>query len=216
MCYTCAVSRECSRRTKRVTEKREFPNFWEVFSEAQRLSAKRLGVRAYLPWLLTLLIALASTSAITVEIFVQPKVTTTDSIAALSAMIVVGGLLIAVSVACMTQIYITVSDGQFGDYLRTEKAFDQFLTLLMQIVLVVVSVAAVFACLLMDESFVHLLSIAVITGLLVYVTTKTWNLVEALRLLAWHRQEYESLRIQVRLLQQTRATTSDPITAKFR
>ena len=140
----------------------------------------------------------------------QPKASVTDTLATLSAMIVVGGLLIAVSVACMTQIYVTVSDPLFGDYLKEEDVFDQFLfwpqlTLLIQILYVIVTSLGIVISLSTSDEFVRLTNITAGIALLIYTTTKTWQLIDTLRLLGWHRQEYASLLLKA---QQQRAATS--------
>lgn len=190
-----------------MDRKREFPNFWESFAEGLVLSAKRIGVLAYIPWYLALCAGLSVTFAVALQFEFAPSVSATDAIAALSAMVIVGGLLIAVSVACMTQIYTSVADPQFGDYLKTEKVLDQFLfwpqlTLLIQIIFVACAVASIFVSLTTDSVFIRLVTLSTTTGLLLYVATKTWNLVDTLRLLSWHRQEYESLRLQFNFQQQ--------------
>ncbi|HEY8698430.1 MAG TPA: hypothetical protein VIM02_12510 [Rhizomicrobium sp.] len=118
-----------------------------------------------------------------------------DSIQILAGMMIVGGLLSAVSVACMSQIYDTIADPLFGDYLREEEVFDEFLfwpqlTLLIQIVFVILCVLAIMVAITLRDNGYTLLAICVVIAIMIYTALKTWNLIEAMRLLAWHRQEY--------------------------
>ncbi len=79
-----------------------------------------------------------------------------------------------------------ISEYPFSSYLRDEKLFDQFLfwpqfTLLLQIFLLLASTSAAVLTRLMDYDYLNKYFIAVDVGLLTYVCTKTWNLVDLTR-----------------------------------
>ncbi len=179
-----------------------FPNFWEVLAEALKSSAQKRGFWAYVPWYLALLVGAAAFVDFLLETLQAADIESSNAIAALSAMIVVGGLLSAVSVACMTQIYVTVGEPKFGDYLRDEKVLDRFLfwpqfTLLIQIVYVLISAMGIISCAAASAASLRMLLLVEDVALLLYTTTKTWQLIDTMRLLAWHRQEYETLSMDV-------------------
>ena len=115
-----------------------------------------------------------------------------------SAIAVVAGFFGSVSVATIGQVQRMISEYPFSSYLRQEKLFDQFLfwpqfTLLLQISLLLVSTSAAVLTKLMDCEYLNKYFIAVDVGLLIYVCTKTWNLVDLIRQLTWHYEEYNRL-----------------------
>jgi hypothetical protein len=170
------------------------PNFWQSFGEALALSAQRRGIRAYIPWFLMLILALGLTLTVA-ALFLRAKVSNPDTIAALSAMLVTAGFLGAVSVGCMNQIFSTLTDQHFSEYLRTISAFDQFiawpqLTLLIQMSYLFLCAMGIIAICIFDENIVRAIALCMLGALSIYVTNKTWKLVDLLRILAWHRQDF--------------------------
>ncbi len=108
---------------------------------------------------------------------------------------VAAGFLGAVSVGCMNQIYSTLTDELFSDYLKEEHVFDQFLAwpqiiLLIQMSYLFLCAAAIVLVCTTPWNFVRILSLCELSVLTLYITTKTWSLVDLLRVLAWHRQDY--------------------------
>jgi len=134
--------------------------------------------------------------------------TTTDIVAALSGMMVVAGFLGAVSIGCMNQIFSTLSDGLFSDYLKEEGVFDQFLAwpqiiLLIQMSYLVLCAAGVLFVCTTSQNFGRTIVLCELSTLTLYLTTKTWSLLDLLRILAWHRQDYARiLREEISLAKQ--------------
>jgi hypothetical protein len=90
------------------------------------------------------------------------------------------------------------SEYLFSGYLRDEGLFDLFLfwpqfALLTQIGLILFSTLAAASVRLFNLDSFNQYLIAVDVGLLVYVCTKTWDLVELIRKLTWHYEEYQRL-----------------------
>jgi len=128
--------------------------------------------------------------------FIRQQISDSDAITVLSAVAVVAGFLGSVSVSAIGNVQRIVSEYPFSSYLREEKLFDLFLfwpqfTLLCQVALLLLSVSMAVALRLFDLSLLSKYVIAVDVGLLVYVCTKTWNLIDLMRKLTWHYEEYK-------------------------
>ena len=116
----------------------------------------------------------------------------------MSAIAVVAGFFGSVSIATMGHVQRMASEYPFSSYLRAKNTFDLFLfwpqfTLLLQICLILFSTFAAVFVRLFDFDHFNKYIIAVDFGLLVYVCTKTWNLIELIRNLTWHYEEYARL-----------------------
>ncbi|MGA7674306.1 MAG: hypothetical protein WCA78_04580 [Rhizomicrobium sp.] len=126
------------------------------------------------------------------------RFSTSDTVATLAAMMVATGFLGAVSVGCMNQIFSTLTDDQFANYLVEEKAFDQFLawpqiTLLIQMTYLFCCAAAITFVCAYDWNLGRIFALCEFSALTLYVTNKTWCLIDLLRILAWHRQDFVRL-----------------------
>jgi FtsH-binding integral membrane protein len=174
------------------------PNFWEVFGDALRLSATKRGFLAYCPWWLIACCAIPTLLVYFSGSMVRPRISDSDAMTIFSAVAVVGGFFGSVSIATMGQVQRMVSEYPFSAYLKEEKLFDQFLfwpqfTLLLQVGLILFSICIALLTRLVDlQEFTKYL-IAVNVGMLVYVCTKTWNLIDLVRRLSWHFEDYNRL-----------------------
>jgi hypothetical protein len=176
----------------------ECPNFWTVFSEALGLSAARRGVFAYVPWWLALCCGGPVVVVFWLGSSLRPQITDTNATTVFTGIAVVAGFFGSVSVATIGQVQRMISEYPFSSYLRDVRAFDQFLfwpqfTLLLQIFLLLASTSAAVFTRLMDYDQLNKYLIAADVGLLVYVCTKTWNLVDLVRQLTWHYEQYNRL-----------------------
>jgi hypothetical protein len=172
------------------------PNFWKSFGEALTLSAQRRGFLAYVPWFLAVNGAVAAV-CILIATYRHASFSNSDSVAALAAMMVAAGFLGAVSVGCMNQIFSTLNDSEFAGYLQLVNAFDQFLawpqiTLLVQIAYFVGCAMGILAISIFDANFLRVIVLCTMGTLTFYVSNKTWRLVDLLRILAWHRQDFSA------------------------
>jgi len=174
------------------------PNFWTLFAEALHLSASRRSILAFVPWHLFLCLLAPLAVVLFSSSLVRQKILDGDAVTVLSAIAVVAGFFGSVSVSTIGNVQRMVSEYPFSSYLKEEHLFDQFLfwpqfTLLLQIFLLLFSAVAAVVIRMFDISFWSKYVIAVDIGLLFYVCTKTWNLVDLMRRLTWHYEEYNRL-----------------------
>jgi hypothetical protein len=174
------------------------PNFWSLFAEALRLSATKRSACAFFPWWLILCCLVPIVGTYFSGPWLRANIPDNSAVTVMSAIAVVGGFFGSVSIATMGHVQRMASEYPFSGYLREQKAFDLFLfwpqfTLLLQIGLILFSTLAAAFVRLFDFDEFNKYIIAVDFGLLVYVCTKTWNLIELIRNLTWHYEEYGRL-----------------------
>jgi len=174
------------------------PNFWSVLAEALVLSSDRRGFWAYVPWWLVACCASPLLAVFLMRNSLRPQITDGGIATVLAAIAVVAGFFGSVSVATIGQVQQMVAEYPFSSYLREHKLFDQFLfwpqfTLLLQIGLLLVSASLAAITRLFEYDNLNRYLIAVDVGLLIYVCTKTWRLVELVRQLTWHYEQYNRL-----------------------
>ncbi|UYO52270.1 hypothetical protein [Rhodopseudomonas palustris] len=176
----------------------ECPNFWSVFAEALQLSAAKRSIMAFVPWSLTICSLSPCLIIYFFADFLRPQITDSNATTMFSAIAVVAGFFGSVSVATIGQVQRMVAEYPFSSYLREEKLFDLFLfwpqfTLLVQIFLLLVSACAAIVVRLIDVDCVVKYFVAFDLGLLIYACTKTWKLVDLIRQLTWHYEDYNRL-----------------------
>jgi hypothetical protein len=173
------------------------PNFWTLFSQALELSASKRSIMAFIPWWFLVCCALPVLLVYLIGPLLRP-IGSDSAAVTMSAVAVVGGFLGSVSIATMTQVQRMASEYPFSSYLRELHVFDLFLfwpqfTLLTQISLILFSTIGAAAIRAFNlDNFSGYIIVADI-GLLVYVCTKTWRLVDLIRNLTWHYEEYQRL-----------------------
>jgi hypothetical protein len=183
------------------------PNFWALFAQALELSAAKRSIIAFVPWWLFVCCLSPVATIYFCGSLLRPHIQDTSAVTVFSAIAVVGGFFGSVSIATMGQVQRMASEYPFSSYLRELGLFDLFLfwpqfTLLTQICLILGSTFAAAIVRLYDLDDFNQYIIAMDVGLLVYVCTKTWNLVDLIRKLTWHYEEYQ------RLLAEHRASTN--------
>ena len=129
---------------------------------------------------------------------IRQEISGTEAVTILSAIAVVAGFFGSVSIAAIGQVQGMVCQYPFSGYLKEEGLFDQFLfwpqfALLLQIALLLVSTVFAAFIYVFNLSNWHAYVLAVDIGFLVYVCTKTWDLVDLIRRLTWHYEEYNRL-----------------------
>ena len=171
------------------------PNFWAAFAEALRISATRRSILAFIPWWL-LVCCLVPVAVIHISApYTNEQISGANAVTVLSAIAVVAGFLGSVSIATIGQVQRMVSEYPFSGYLRDEGLFDQFLfwpqfTLLLQIGLLLVSTISAVTMRIINLDDWNKYVLAVDIGLLFYVCSKTWNLIDLVRKLTWHYEDY--------------------------
>lgn len=171
------------------------PNFWEAFAQALELSAANRSWRAFFPWLFLLCIVAPPTSIFIASCLTDIRITDDGAITVLSSVAVAAGFFGSVSIATLAQVQRMVSEYPFSSFLKEEKLFDKFLfwpqyTLIFQIGLLLFSVLAAVSVRIVDHQIWNKYIIVVDAGLLIYVCTKTWNLIDLIRRLTWHYEDY--------------------------
>ncbi|WP_137044245.1 hypothetical protein [Pseudolabrys sp. FHR47] len=174
------------------------PDFWEIFADALRSSARNRSWRAFFPWCLLLSVGVPVAAVVLLKQISSLTIGDDQSVTMLSSVAVVAGFLGSVSVATMTQVQRMVSEYPFSSYLKDENLFDQFLfwpqaTLIFQIGLLLFSVLAAILVRIVPCINLNIYVVAVDVGLLIYVCTKTWNLIDLVRKLTWHYEDYNRL-----------------------
>lgn len=172
------------------------PTLLDTFSDAVVLSIRTRKLWSLIPWYLCLTIGVPIFivwywNDQATKLLAEPRIVTV-----LTAVMVVGGLLSSVCVNVMREVFsLVLAEQKFATYLRELGLFDQYIfwpqyTLLIQLVLMMycVFLIAVFV-ILPDAQFVPYL-VGITFGALLYVATKTYNLVGMVRVLAWHRQQF--------------------------
>jgi hypothetical protein len=174
------------------------PNFWSVFAEALRLSASRRSLVAFMPWWLLICIIVPPFLVFLASSHLRGQISENSVVTVFSAIAVVAGFFGSVSISTMAQVQRMTSEYPFSDYLRHEELFDLYLfwpqfTLLIQICLLLLSASGAAFIRLFEFDDLNRYLIAIDLGLLIYVCTKTWNLIELIRSLTWHYAEYQQL-----------------------
>lgn len=171
------------------------PTPLESFSEAVVLGIKRRMLWSLVPWYLLVCVSVPNYVVWHWYAEAAPLLRQRETLAVMSGVMVVGGLLSSVCVNLMREVFSLVSEQSFAKYLRKLGLFNQYIfwpqfTLFMQLFLMIycVLVIAVFA--IVPTAYLLPYLVATSFGGLIYVTTKTYNLVGMVRILVWHRQEY--------------------------
>ncbi len=162
------------------------------------LSAARRSVRAFIPWWLIVCCLCPPIAVYFLSSFLRTQVSESNAITILSAVAVVGAFFGSVSIATMGQVQRMVSEYPFSSYLKQEGIFDLFLfwpqfALLMEVSLILFSTCFALFVRLVEYDQANKSIIALDVGMLVYVCTKTWNLIDLVRRLTWHYEHYNRL-----------------------
>lgn len=171
------------------------PKLSETFTEAIKLGFESKGLWTLVPWLLvpTFAVCILVANIWRCEIFAI--LARPGFLNVLGAMMVIGGLLSTVCINIMRETYAITGEKDFAAFLRKLNLFDQYLfwpqyVLLLQLSLVVYCLVVISAIVVFPtQTFVpYLVSCAF--GFLFYVAVKTYGLVDMVRVLVWHRQDF--------------------------
>jgi hypothetical protein len=167
-------------------------SFWESVNEAYL----EIGFRAYIPWLLFLLCFVPNISIYFLDVGDEPSISNGEITTILSAFAVVAGVLAAFSISAMTQVQQIASTFPFSDYLKQEKLLNSFIffpqfTFAAQTLLIILNCSSVVFCSVFDKYNFEVLIVNF--GFLLYVSFKTFGLVDLIRKLTWHFAEYNIL-----------------------
>jgi hypothetical protein len=170
------------------------PNFWETLSKSLLRSAKSRGAMAFIPWLL---IGTTTIPAVLEWYFCVPAYASRpEALTIISAMLTTAGFLGALTIFSMGHVMSVCLSYPFSLYLAKEDLFDEFiffpqLVLLIQILFIVICTLLVF--------FIELLgrfgdyALVVSGGFFIYISIKTWSLVDLMRTMSWHYAEFQHI-----------------------
>jgi len=118
------------------------------------------------------------------------------AMAVLSALAVVGGFLGSASVSISGQMQRMISEYPFSDYLRRIDLFDHFLfwpqfTLLIQIVNIALSGMLFICIIILQLDNLAILFIMIAFSFMLYTFSKTWGLIDLVRIVTWHYDDYK-------------------------
>jgi hypothetical protein len=150
------------------------------------------------PWLLAILFVLPQLFSDNITVMALNMSPNSNFVPIFSSILVVGGLFGAVSINVLNQVFSLCSNTQFADYLKEEKIFDIYIfwpqyALSIQILLMFSCLASIFAYYTAGIGVVFIRISLFNISMLFYTFIKTWDLIDMVRVLAWHRQEYLSL-----------------------
>ena len=118
------------------------------------------------------------------------------AMAVLSALAVVGGFLGSASVSISGQMQRMISEYPFSDYLRRIDLFDHFLfwpqfTLLTRIVNIALSGMLSICIIILQLDNLAILFIMIAFSFMLYTFSKTWGLIDLVRIVTWHYEDYK-------------------------
>ena len=170
------------------------PNFAESFAKGIMRSAKRRSWLAFVPWWLGLCVATPIVYLRSDSVFVFTDEHVNYIVVLFSSFAVVGAFLGSISISAMVQIQKVASEYPFSDYLRDEDIFDQFI-FFPQYILTIQLIFIIYSCLSIMVVFSGIgfplikYFIFIGFGLMIYISTKTWGLLDVIRKLMWHYEE---------------------------
>ena len=172
------------------------PNFPEAFARAVTMSARERRYIAFFPWLLILCLVAPSVIFWLARKHITYIPSKPEAMAVLSSVAVVGGFLGSASVSITGQMQRMVSEYPFSDYLRNLGLFDHFLfwpqfVLLIQIVNI--AIAGMFSLIIIIFKIeIHsILLLMTSFSFMLYTFSKTWNLIDLVRIVTWHYEDYK-------------------------
>lgn len=174
------------------------PRFWESFAASLLRSSRERAFLAFIPWWLIL-----TTFSPSFIYHFQPFtwsicIKSDQLIQVQSALLVLMGFLGALSISAMSQVFSISSSYPFSAYLKEEDLFDEIIfwpqfVLLIQISCIFMIMACIVLTSLYDNLDIRAYTLLTTCGISVYAITKTWNLVDLIRQISWHYEEYVRL-----------------------
>ena len=170
------------------------PNFWETLSKSLMRSAKIRGIIAFFPWLL---VTTTVASAMLAWYFCLPRYSSgPEALTIISAMLTTTGFFGALTIFSMGHVMSTCLQYPFSGYLQDEDLLDEFIffpqfVLFLQIVYISSCTFLVFFIGHLGRAGDYALFVS--GGLFVYITVKTWGLVDLMRKVSWHFADFQKL-----------------------
>lgn len=173
------------------------PSFFTIFLKSWKRTRDAHWIAGAFPFFLVTLCIIAPTfiySQINLS-----KVVIDDGIVitALSAFMVLSGFLGGFSISAMTQVQTISSTYPFSAYLKDEDLFDEFIffpqfAIGVQIIAITIQCISIIIVIFTPPRYDFLVLMYNIF-LLLYLVTKTWQLVNLIRVLTWHYENYMRL-----------------------
>jgi hypothetical protein len=173
------------------------PRFSHLFAKELMRSASRRGWRAFFPIVLILCVTTPIIISFFGKEYLNKNFAVADAITIISSIAVIGSFLGASSVALTAHLQKIISEYPFANYLKSEGLFDSYLfwpqfVLLIQIVCT--SICVIFNVVIGVFNLAWLSSHLIIFSLFIimYAFIKTWQLIDLIRHVTWHYEDYMS------------------------
>lgn len=170
------------------------PSFFAILVKSWRRTQDSHWIYSYLPFYFAILCIIIPTFITSLLVNIDNNIDDSLVITSISAFMVLSGFLGGFSISAMTQIQTISSTYPFSSYLREEDLFDEFIffpqfTISIQISAIAAQCASIIISLFSTKTFdIFILTFNIF--LLFYVITKTWQLVDLIRVLTWHFEHY--------------------------
>ena len=188
-------------RSKMNEKSIEAPTFLKTFFAYLSKVEKNIGARAYVPYLLILILGLPFALVYGLPELFELDFRNADAYSILSSVILVGGILSAFSISASSQVQQIASRYPFSDYLVENDLFEYFIfipqfTLVVQSLLVLSGAFSILLIYMYDE----VINVAILLNisLMMYVFIKTLGLVDLIRVLTWHSARYNIMLNQMK------------------
>ena len=170
------------------------PRLSKTYLDALRLSFEKRGLIALVPWLFIVTVILPLCTGTQIFEVLALGQNNQSLIPVFSGLLVCGGFFCATSINLMSQVISILSNQQISDHLKKIGAFDQFIfwpqfTLLIQISFLMLNIVTIFSYITAPDSIFSQRLVFGALGFLIYTGLKTWNLVDLVRVLVWHRSQ---------------------------
>jgi hypothetical protein len=173
------------------------PSFSELLASEILRSTKNRGWRAYFPFLLIVCLFAPGVLLYIYGERMNSKLSISDAVTILSSISVIGSFLGAASVALTAHLQKIVSEYPFSNYLKSESMFDSFLfwpqfVLLIQIICT--SLCIIFNVIIGVIGMPDISHYFIVYALFImlYAFSKTWKLIDIIRIVTWHYEDYIS------------------------
>lgn len=177
------------------------PRLSQTFVEALKLGFRQRGLLAFIPIVPSVVLIVPQFGSEYVLNFIINKGHISLG-PILGSMIVMGGFLGSVSINVLTQIFSLLNHEEFSDFLKEEGVLDIYLfwpqfSFIIQMAFIFASVFGFVSWTVFDVNEWIIRIILFVFGLLIYASIQTLGLIDMVRTLAWHRQNYFRIKREV-------------------
>lgn len=168
------------------------PSLFNIILRVLSISNKHSWFYAYIPWMFCALCLIPGFVVWKLGLNETVNIDKQSVVMCISAFLVVGGVLGAACIASMTQVQQVCSAWPFSSYLREIDLLEEFsampqIIFFIQIVCIIIMSISVSLAFFIKNNLILLIFN---TGLVVYLSVKTFGLLSLIRKLNWHYSTY--------------------------